>query len=144
MLKTRFEVRLPLKWSRASNLLKLEEDTLFVVTKTCIYNFDPLKPHFYIVKLGFTGVYFIFLISSQKHWLWVLTEAVLTSTHNLCFEQKFENYQSFLSENFQFLVAKFSIYLNRRVFVMLKFEDHVVLIVISSALLSIMSGIRVR
>ena len=31
------------------------------------YNFDPLKPHFYIVKLGFTGVYIIFLISAQKH-----------------------------------------------------------------------------
>ena len=22
---------------------------------TCLYNFDPLKPHFYIVKLGFIG-----------------------------------------------------------------------------------------
>ena len=42
------------------------------ITKTCLYNFDPLKPHFYIVKLGFTGVYIIFLISSQKHRLWVL------------------------------------------------------------------------
>ena len=40
------------------------------------------------------------------------------STHNLCFEQKYEKYQSFLSENFQFLEMKFSIYLNRRVFVM--------------------------
>ena len=31
--------------------------------KTCLYNVDPrpLKPHFYIVKLGFTGVYIIFL-----------------------------------------------------------------------------------
>ena len=29
--------------------------------ETCLYNFDPLKPHFYIVKLGFTGVYIIFL-----------------------------------------------------------------------------------
>ena len=37
-----------------------------VITKTCLYNFDPLKPHFYIVKLGFTGVYFIFLISASK------------------------------------------------------------------------------
>ena len=27
---------------------------------------DPLKPHFYIVKLGFTGIYIIFLISVQK------------------------------------------------------------------------------
>ena len=32
------------------------------ITKTRLYNFDPLKPHFYIVKLGFTGVYIIFLI----------------------------------------------------------------------------------
>ena len=40
------------------------------------------------------------------------------NTNNLCFEQQYEKYQSFLSENFQFLVVKFSIYLNRRVFVM--------------------------
>ena len=44
----------------------------YTITKTCLYNFDPLKPHFYIVKLGFTGVYIIFLISAQKHRLWVL------------------------------------------------------------------------
>ena len=31
------------------------------ITKTYLYNFDPFKPHFYIVKLGFTGVYIIFL-----------------------------------------------------------------------------------
>ena len=47
-----------------------------------------------------------------------LAEAVLTSTHNLCFEQKYEKYQSFESENFQVLEVKFSVYLNRRVFVM--------------------------
>ena len=40
------------------------------------------------------------------------------STHNLCFEQKYEKYQSFLSENFQLFWLKFSIYLNRRVLVM--------------------------
>ena len=37
-----------------------------IITKTCLYNFDPLKPHFYIVKLRFTGVYIIFLISAQN------------------------------------------------------------------------------
>ena len=37
------------------------------ITETCLHNFDPIKPHFYIVKLGFTGVYIIFLISAQKH-----------------------------------------------------------------------------
>ena len=41
------------------------------------------------------------------------------STHNLCFEQKHEKHQNFLSENFHFLVVKFSVYLNRHVFVML-------------------------
>ena len=69
------------------------------ITKMHLYSFDPLKPHFYIVKLGFS-------------------EAVLTSTHNLCFEQQYEKCQNFLSENFPFLVAKFSVYLNRCVFVM--------------------------
>ena len=43
-----------------------------IITKTYLYNVDPLKPHFYIVKVGFTGVYIIFLISAQKHRLWVL------------------------------------------------------------------------
>ena len=40
------------------------------------------------------------------------------STHNLCFKQKSEKYQNFLSENFHFLVVKCSIYLNRLVLVM--------------------------
>ena len=39
------------------------------LTKTCLYNFDPLQPHFYIVKQGLTGVYIIFLISAQKTWI---------------------------------------------------------------------------
>ena len=36
------------------------------MSKNTLYNFDPLKPHFYIVKLEFTGVYIIFLISAQN------------------------------------------------------------------------------
>ena len=40
------------------------------------------------------------------------------STHNLCFKQKYEKYQNFYLKSFIFLVVKFSIYLNRRVFVM--------------------------
>ena len=74
-----------------------------IIMKTYLYNFDPLKPPLLYSK---TGVH--------------RAEAVLTSTHNLCFKQKYENYQNFLSENFQFLVVKFSIYLNRRVFVMVQ------------------------
>ena len=43
-------------------MLKGNWNTKPSITKTYLYNFDPLKPHFYIVKLGFTGVYVIFLI----------------------------------------------------------------------------------
>ena len=47
-------------------------------------------------------------------------EAALTSTHNLCFEQKYEKYPNFYLKNFHFLVVKFSVYMyfNRYVFVM--------------------------
>ena len=40
------------------------------------------------------------------------------NTHNLYFEQNYEKYPEFFTENFHFLVVKFSVYLNRRVFVM--------------------------
>ena len=40
------------------------------------------------------------------------------STYNICFEWKYEKISEFLSENFRFLVVKFSVYLNRHVFVM--------------------------
>ena len=38
---------------------------------------------------------------------------VLTSYHNVWFEQEYEKYQNYLSENFPVLVVEFSIYLNR-------------------------------
>ena len=43
-----------------------------------LYNSDPLKPHFYIVKLGLTGIYIIFVISVQKHRLWLLVRTAST------------------------------------------------------------------
>ena len=46
-----------------------------------------------------------------------LAEAILTSTYGLCFGGKYEKYQRFLSENFQFLDVKFSTHLHRCVFV---------------------------
>ena len=59
----------------------------------------------------------------SKHTLWVLVRtapAVLTSTHNLCFEQNYEKYQRFFFLIFfSFFEGEFfSIYLNRRVFIM--------------------------
>ena len=82
----------------------------------------PLIPTFiYIVKPVLQGYTLFFLFCYNKRRLCVLVktaETVLTSTHNLCFEQEYEKYQNFLSENFPFLFVKFSIYLNRHVFVM--------------------------
>ena len=61
------------------------------------------------------------------------------STHNLCFEQKYEKYQRFLSENFQLFGVKFSIYLNRHVFVMSKlgYFGDIFLIFYKNGLLSV-------
>ena len=70
------------------------------ITKTRLYNSDPLVPHCYIVKLGFTGVYIIFRCGLQGFtgvYIIFRTDAVLTSTHNLCFERKYEKYQIFFS-----------------------------------------------
>ena len=39
---------------------------IIIITKTYLYNFDSLTPLFYIVNLGVTVVYIIFLISAQK------------------------------------------------------------------------------
>ena len=47
------------KPQRHKNILKSED--CMHITKTRLYNFDPLQPHFYTVKLGFTGVHNIFL-----------------------------------------------------------------------------------
>ena len=47
-------------------IIKKKQSGKRYITKTCLYNFNPLKAQFYIVKLGFTGVYIIFHISAQN------------------------------------------------------------------------------
>ena len=98
-------------------------DECHYITKTYLYNFDPLKPHFYIVKLGFIGVYIIFLISAQNIDCGYSLEPPRRGGSN-------EYPQCVLSRNkknirfffylkiFIFLVVEFSVYLNRFVFVM--------------------------
>ena len=105
-------------------ILKLSvfgEEIFNVITKTCLYNFDPHKPHFYIRKLGFTGVYIIFLISAQTHRLWVLVRTASSRRFKrvptiYILSRNMKNIRIFLSENFHFLVVKFSVFLNRHVF----------------------------
>ena len=102
------------------------------ITITYVYNFEPLKPHFYIVKLGFTGVYIIFHISAKnidcEYSYEPSRQGSSNEYHNLYFEQKYEKYQNFLSENFQFLEVNFSIYLNRHVVVMIRKENRLAIV----------------
>ena len=66
--------------------------------------------------MGYT-LFFLFLL--KKIDCGYSLEAVLTSTNNLCFEHEYGKYQDFYLKTFSFLVVKFSIYMNRRVFVMI-------------------------
>ena len=78
------------------------------ITKTYLYNFDPRKPHFYIVKLGFTGVYIIFLISDQNIDCRYSLEPPRRGGSNeypqsMFWAEIWKKYQCFLCKNFQFL-----------------------------------------
>ena len=88
-----------------------------IITKTSPCNEHPLKPHFYIVKLGFTGV-FIFLIFALKHRLWVLVRTaslrptiyVLSKNKKIC--------HIFTSKNIIFSTFRNCFILHGHVFVM--------------------------
>ena len=91
--------------STYNNNILLRADKIFFnyhhirITRPC--DLYPLTPHFYIVKLGCTGVY-IFLIFALKHRLWVLIRTA--SFHNQCFRAKkikifsYENYHFYSRE----------------------------------------------
>ena len=95
---------------------------ILCITKTYLYYFDPLKPHFYIVKLGFTGVYIIFLFLLKNIDCGYSLEPPRRGGSNeypqSMFWAEIWKISVFFSEHFYFLVVKFSLYLNRRVFVM--------------------------
>ena len=91
-----------------------------VIMKTYLYNFDPLKSLFYIVKLGFKGytLFSLFLLKNIDCW-YSLELPQWGGSYKYpqsMFSAEIEKISEFLSENFQFLVVKFSIYLNRCVF----------------------------
>ena len=82
----------------------------------------PLNSTFLFVKLGFTGVYIIFLISAQKHRLWVLIGTASSRRFQrvptiYVLSRNVKNIRFFYTENFHFSMIKFSIYFNRHVFV---------------------------
>ena len=79
------------------------------ITKTRLYNVDPLKPHFYIEKnwglQGYT-LFYLFHISAQNidcgYSLEPPRRGGSNEYHNLCFEQKYEKYQNFYKKIFIF------------------------------------------
>ena len=80
-----------------------------VITKTCLYNFDPLKPHFYTVKLGHVyTLFFLFLLKNID--CRYSLEPPLPTIY--VFEQKYEKYQSFF-------ICKFSVF-RREIFYIFK------------------------
>ena len=93
-----------------------------LITKTYLYNFDPLKPHFYIVKLGFTGVTLFFLFLLKNIDCGFLLEPPQWGSSNEYPQSVFWTEIWKISEFFIwklfFFTVKFSIYLNRRVFIM--------------------------
>ena len=76
----------------------------------------PLNPLLYSKTGVYRTLFFLFLLKIID--CGYSLELPLMSTHNVCFEQNYEKYQNYLSENFQFLVVKISIYLNRCSFLM--------------------------
>ena len=119
------EVSSPLIWYRRSARHFVTQPVQSQKTYMYLYYFDPLKPNFYIhvVKLGFTGVYIIFLISAQNIDCGYSLEPPRRGGSNEYPQSMFwteirKKYQNFLSENIHFWVIKFSVCLNRHVFVM--------------------------
>ena len=122
------QVDMSLSWSHRSNCRfcsALAVHYIIYITKTCLYNFDPRKPHVYIVKLGFTGVYIIFHIAAQNIDCGYSLEPPRRGGSNeypqsMFWAEIWKNIRVFYPKSFGFWRQnKFSIYLNRRVFVML-------------------------
>ena len=90
------------------------------------------------VKLGFTGVYITFLFLHKNIDCGYSLESPCQGGSNKypesVFQAEIRKYQNFLSENFHFLVVKFSVYLNRRVFVMIYRMWHICLLIWSASL----------
>ena len=86
------------------------------ITITSPCNEHPLTPHFYIVKLGFTGVYF-FLIFVPKHRLWVLLRTASLRRFyrvpriNVLSKKKRKKYLKISSENEHFYSREILLYI---------------------------------
>ena len=112
-------------WEQNYNRCWLERSvhTFDIITKTCLCNTESLKSHFYLVKLGFTGVYIISLFLLKNiDWGYSLEQPHRGGSNEYPQSMFWAGIRkilnSFIWKFSFFLVVKFSIYLNRRVIVM--------------------------
>ena len=96
---------------------------LSYITKTYLYNFDPLKPHFYIVKRGFTGVYIIFVFLLKNIDCGYSLELPRRGgsneyPHSMFLSRNMKNIRIFYLKKLPFFGGKIFHIFERRVFVM--------------------------
>ena len=97
--------------------------SLLSITKTRLYNFDPLKPNFYMVKRGLQGYTFFLILQKKKKKKKKKKKIDCGFTlepprrcgsneypHSMFWAEKWK-LSVFFSERFPFLVVKLSIYL---------------------------------
>ena len=87
-----------------------------IITKTYLYNFDPLKPHFYIVKLGLQGYTLLFLFLFKNIDCGYSLEPPRRGGSNEYLQsmhcsRNMKNIRAFLYKIFYILEVKYSIYL---------------------------------
>ena len=74
-------------------------DIFIFIRVTCPFDLYPITPHFYVVKLKFTGVINYFLIFALKQRMWVLVRTALP--------RKIRKISRSFSRKFSFLFADF-------------------------------------
>ena len=107
-----------------------------VITKTCLYNFDPLKPQLYSKTGVCRDIYYFFLFLLKNIDCGYSLEPPRKNIdcgyslepprrggsneypQSMFLSRNMKHISVILSKHFQFLEVKFSIYLKRRVFVM--------------------------
>ena len=85
---------------------------LHLIRKTCPCNIYPLKPHFYIVKLGYAGVYLFFLFLLQNIDCGYSLEPPRRGGSNVYPQSMFWSKNK---KNIKVFVAKFSIFTAKKI-----------------------------
>ena len=91
-------------------LIVLFSGSWLTITKACLYNFDPLKHPLLYSKTGvYRGIHYFSNLAKNTDCGYSLEpprEAVLTNTHNLCYERNMKNIRFFYLKMLLFFAHK--------------------------------------